>query len=222
VALIVAVGSVGIAWNIAFKSHTYTHRYRLTLALEANGSLHTGSSVVEVNWLQQTRNLPIPVPPFASQFRGEATFVDLGDGRAVVALLGQATGDYLPTPPEWLAINAYGLAENGSSIPLIASQAGIRPLEGRNIPALVILADKAKPESASTATPAGPERELAPGVKLVGVTIEITADPVTNQISQQLPWLLMPGRPAVIAWRAWRAGIPTGPATEPETLFRRG
>jgi hypothetical protein len=219
VTLALAVAIAYFAWP--FSNKYYIHRYRLTLTLDVNGSMHSGSSVVEVTWIQQPQNLPIPVPRFAPNVRGEATVVDLGDGRVVVALLGQATGQYLPTPPEWLVMRAFGLADIDASIPLIARLAGVRPLEGKDIPALVIFADRAKPESAFAVTPSGPQRELTSGVRLLAATIEITSNPVTNQISEQLPWLLAPGRLAVVAWRSWNAGNFAGPAIGPETLFRR-
>jgi hypothetical protein len=218
-AIIAVIGIAAIAFQSSSKS--YTHRYRLTVTLSVDGSKRVGSSVIEVQWVQQPQNLPIPVPRFVANVRGEAAVIDIGDGRALVALLGPADPPDVPTPPEFIAMRTYGLADSNASIPLIAKQSGIRELEGKDIPAFVIFADKAKPESARIARPNGPDRELAPGIKLLSAAIEITSDPVTNNIGEKLPWWPMSGRPAVIAWRGWLEGRTTGTATEPETLFRR-
>jgi hypothetical protein len=221
IALIIAATVVAL---IAFSGSNkfYTHRYRLSVAADVNGSTHIGSSVIEVTWFKQPQNLPIPVPEFVANVRGEAAVIDLGDGRALVALLGPADPLDLPTPLEFVAMQAYGLADSPASFPLIAKQTGSRGLEGKNIPAFVIFADRAKPDTARIAKPHGPDGELAPGVKLLGATIEITSDPVSNSIGEKLPWWSMNGRPAAVAWRAWLEGNMFGSSVEPETLFRRG
>jgi hypothetical protein len=222
-AIIAAIVATTLVALIAFSGYSnkfYTHRYRLSVAVEANGSTHIGSSVIEVTWIKQPQNLPIPVPEFVANVRGEAAVVDLGDGRALVALLGPADPLDVPTPPEFLAM--HGLSDSSTSFQLIAKQSGARGLEGKNIPALVMFADKAKPDTARIAKPHGPDGELVPGVKLLGATIEITADPVTNDIGEKLPWWPMKDRPAAVARRAWLEGRIGGSSVEPETLFRRG
>src|SRR5947207_11189 len=88
VAVVVAIGAAAIAFHESNKH--YTHRYRMTVTTEANGSKRIGSSVIEVTWLQQPQSLPISLPRFVANVRGEATVIDLGDGRALVALLGPA------------------------------------------------------------------------------------------------------------------------------------
>jgi hypothetical protein len=45
-AIVVATGAVAIAFHEFTKA--YTHLYRLTVAIEANGVEHVGSSVIEV------------------------------------------------------------------------------------------------------------------------------------------------------------------------------
>ncbi|MFZ2155923.1 MAG: hypothetical protein WAV72_07370, partial [Bradyrhizobium sp.] len=172
-------------------------------------------------WFQQPQNLPISLPRFVANVRGDATVVDLGDGRALVALLGPADPLDVPTPPEFAAMRTFGLADDDTSIPLISKQTGIRQLAGKDIPALIVFSDINDPSSARLMKPNGRERDLAAGLKLLATTVEITSEPVTREIDKKLPWWSMNGRPAVVAWRAWLEGRTAGPATEPETLFRR-
>ncbi|WP_426437213.1 hypothetical protein [Bradyrhizobium genosp. P] len=53
---------------------TYTYRYRLTVNIEADGKLHSGSSVVEVIWYAHF--LPELVS-FSPELRGQAALVPL-------------------------------------------------------------------------------------------------------------------------------------------------
>src|SRR3954447_18152043 len=63
---------------------TYSYRYRLTINIETDGRLHSGSGVVEVTWYAHF--LPELVS-FSPELRGEAALVDLGPRGVVVATL---------------------------------------------------------------------------------------------------------------------------------------
>jgi hypothetical protein len=221
--VVVSLAAIAIAViTLLGSNEVYTHRYRMTVEVEVNGSKRAGLSVIQVTWVKQPQSLPIGVPEFAATVQGEATVIELDDRSALVALLGPADPLDAPTPPEFIAVRSYGLDDSNTSIPLIAKQTGIRRLEGKDIPALVIFADKAMSDSARIAKPRGPDRELAPGIKFRNATIEITSDPVTNDIGEKLPWWTMSDRPAAVARRAWLEQRNMGPSTEPESLFRRG
>jgi hypothetical protein len=221
--IVVSLAAIAIAaLALSGPNESYTHRYRMTLEVEFNGSKRVGSSVIQVTWVKQPQNLPIGVPEFVASVRGEATVIELDDQSALVALLGPADPLDAPTPPEFITMRSYGLADSNTSIPLIAKQTGIRRLEGGDIPALVIFADKAKPDSARIAKPRGPDRELALGIKFRNATIEVTSDPVTNDVVEKLLWWSIGNRPAAVARRAWLEGRSIGSSIEPESLFRRG
>jgi hypothetical protein len=151
---------------------------------------------------------------------GDATAIDLGYGRTIVALLGPADALDQVTRPEYLAMRAFGLTRGDTSIPEIAKQTGVRRLEGRDIPAFVIFSDRRDPNSAQRLKRTEGEQDLAPGKRLIAVTIEITSGPITREIDRKLPWWSAGGRPASQARRAWLAGRTDGPSVEPETLFR--
>lgn len=220
---IAIAGTIGAA-AIAFHGSTkaYTHRYRLTIAIEANGLERVGSSTIEVSWVHQPQWLPIKVPEFVANVRGDAAVIDLRDGRALVALLGPADPLDEPTPPEYRVMRAFGLTGGPADIPEIAKQAGVRRLRGKDIPAFVMFGDRADPRSARLLRSVASEQELDSGIRLMAATIEVTSDPVTREIDKKLPWWSMEGRPAVLAWRAWLDGRTAGSAVEPETLFRKG
>src|SRR4051812_36498873 len=106
-AIVVIIAATVVALVVFGSNKFYTHRYRLSVAAEANGSTHIGSSVIEVTWIKQSQNLPTRVPDFVATVRGTAAVVVRGDGRVVVALLGPADPLDVPTPAEFRAMQAY-------------------------------------------------------------------------------------------------------------------
>src|SRR5262245_61484699 len=68
-----------------YKYPNYVYRYRLTLNIEVDGKIHSGSSVIEVKW----RSGPVigDGGPFGGSVKGQAVAVDLGDRGVVVATL---------------------------------------------------------------------------------------------------------------------------------------
>src|SRR5260370_3892357 len=72
-----------------YKYPDYSYRYRLTVNIEVDGKIHSGSSVIEVKW----RGGPVigDGGPFGPSVKGQAALVDLGDrGMVVGSLLGGA------------------------------------------------------------------------------------------------------------------------------------
>ena len=68
---------------------TVTYRYRLTIEVETPQGLRSGSSVIETT-IRDTTGAVLSTPEartISSKVRGEAVFVDLGEGRNVVAIL---------------------------------------------------------------------------------------------------------------------------------------
>lgn len=204
-------------------SKTFTHRYKLTLAIDANGVKRSGSSIIEVNWIEQPQKvLPIPVPRFVARVAGDAPVVELENGGAIVATLMPADQSYRPMPLEYLVAKAFRLADSDASIPDLERQTGVRVLSGNEIPPLVYFSDRNNPKTARLVhQPISPGDSLAPGVTFVDARIEMTSAPVTRTLEQSLPWWSGLDRPAVVAWRAWLQGNMIGEAIEPETLFRR-
>src|SRR5579875_3813684 len=77
------IGSAVAWWKINYP--TYSYRYRMTVQVEEDGKIHSGSSVIQVKINKQPQFGD--APPQESHFYGDAVFVDLGNGRNVIALL---------------------------------------------------------------------------------------------------------------------------------------
>lgn len=81
---VVIVVGLYLAYKLVYP--TYTYRYRMVVEVDVRGETKSGASVIEVSLSKQPKFLP-EVPSVATTVRGEAVFVDLGDGRNVIALL---------------------------------------------------------------------------------------------------------------------------------------
>jgi hypothetical protein len=183
----------------AFQSPTYSYRYRLMLEVEMpDGTLRSGSSVV---WVEQGCQFS-PAPPGRTFQRvtGEATALDLGGGRLLVALLsGQfpyAPGWGRTEPTEVLA-RVYGLDVRwpagrcrNPGLGRLEEQRGPREIGPDDLPRLVTFADAAKPWTVKQVDPRDLAASFGPGVRLRRVTIEVTGDwPAEGAIERALPWL---------------------------------
>jgi hypothetical protein len=180
--------------------HTYGYRYRLTLVVNDNGKLYSGSSVVGVKtWNQGTLEGSL----IQSELIGQATVVDLGHGRLLVGLLsgGSLARPKLYYEPTWgddptsVLQEAYGLkvgwpAKGEPNIPALAQQQGSRNLAPEKLPTLVAFQNSQDPAGATAVDPRDLTGAFGSGVYLQRATIEITDDPITTGISRRLPWLI--------------------------------
>ncbi|HKS20047.1 MAG TPA: hypothetical protein VJS63_12645 [Bradyrhizobium sp.] len=221
--LVVAFGVGVFSLLKGISSKVFTHRYKLTVTVEANGVKRSGASVIEVNWIEQPQKwVPIPVPHFVAHVVGDAPVVELENGGAIVATLMRADPSYRPIPLEHLVAMAFGLADSDASVPDLQRQTGVRILRGNEIPPLVHFSDRTDPKTATLVPqPIVSGGSLAPAVTFVDARIEMTSAPVTRTLEQSLPWWSHPDRPASVARRAWLQGNMIGEAVGPESLFRR-
>jgi hypothetical protein len=213
---ILAALVVGVAAYI-WVQPGYTNRFRITVEVETPEGLKAGSSVIETT-LFESGGLPEARGVRASA-KGEAIFVDLGHNRNLVAILGWGE---LGEDEDKI----FGLAR----ATIASSSVGWKndyKLKGRGVlppwyfPTLISFEHLSNPATARVVDPTNLAETYGPGYSLRRMLLETTSDPVTRVIESKLPWWSSPGRPAAIAWRAWRKGQNAGVSQEPEHLFRR-
>jgi hypothetical protein len=193
IALVIPVVVVlGLVGAYSWRYPTYTIRYRLTVNAVAEGVPHSGSSIVEmriVQWLSE-------VPPWKFQVTGEATYVDLGDGRNLVAVLwykpNRTAGFYYDlggAPYYYLVFKAF-------DVPVLVEHArdlirlrGERSLKQRDWPPFVTFRDVRDPSSVQSIDPKALSTTFGNDVRIDSVTVAITQEPVTRNLAQKLPWL---------------------------------
>jgi hypothetical protein len=193
--LLAAVG----AWHLAYPS--YTHRYRLTLEVEADAAVRTGSGVIEVTWSRQ----PDVFGAWRFAVRGQAVPVELGRHSLLLAVLaGAGRREAAGVPARFLVLRAFA-----GTIPELPAPRDVRtegyrlehatltalerlvgrqvPLVAYAMPQLVWLPDPHDPATARPVPPADLPTVIAPDVRLRGAWVEITRDPVTTGLFSVLP-----------------------------------
>jgi hypothetical protein len=220
VAIVVAV-VVGLCIAFAFAFPTYTHRYRLTVEIDTPEGVRRGSSVIEIKRKDYRWLLLVP-GRYEFSVRGEAVFVDLDGRRNVIALMAHGPRGENVDQMTSLAIEAYGYPKwDEAAWAGRAKMQGSVELKPPLVPTLVTFSDINDPKSARVVLPGEVEQVLGPGARFKAAWINMTSDPVTQEIERKLPWWNGPGRPAADARRAWLAGETAGPALGPEKLFER-
>lgn len=219
--IIAAVVGVGL---VAFWAalQPYTYRYRLTIEVVTPDGLRSGSSVLEVRSSETTVGL-IEMRGVRNALRGEAVFVDLGQGRNLIAVLGGGADGSDGTTMYRLPVLAFSLEK----LTWEDQQAALMgPLTGNQedvprqaLPTLVTFSDLSDPTTARVVDPSNLQGVFGSGVKFNRAWVEMTKDKVTRGIEKKLPWWSLPGRPAAVARRAWLAGNSLGPSVGSETLF---
>jgi hypothetical protein len=203
------------------------HKYRLTVEVETPEGRKSASSVVAVHPDRsytrrgQTRTL------------GDAVFVDLGNGKNLVALLAHIDKTVVLDDINYVALRAYTAAQGKRvSFNEMSRLTGIVPVKDALIPVLVSFADPASPGTAQQVAPEDAAAVLGKGYRLQGITAEVVpngywpldfggalGEPVTRGIRSKLPWLAGADNSAATALRA--AGLPGIDGIDAREAFTR-
>ena len=204
------------------------HKYRLTVEVETPEGRKSASGVVAVH----------PDRSYSRRGRtrtlGDAVFVDLGQGKNLVALLAHIDNNKLEFDGiNYVALRAYAAAQGKRvSFNAMSAQTGIVPVKAELVPALVTFADPADPASARAVAPDDAEAVLGKGYRLQGISAEVVpngywpldfggplGEPVTRGIEAKLPWLTRADNSAARALRA--AGLPGLDGIDAREAFTR-
>jgi hypothetical protein len=189
IALIVGAVAVLSLGYCVFLSN-YSHRYRLTIEVQTPDGIKTASSVIQAS---ATSTTPILGTGLSTTFKGDATFLDLGRGKNVVAVLARGDEAGQMAAPVILAMEAFGV-RNCTTYDMcdwqaMQSMTGTRNLPDNLLPTLVTFSDPNNPRTAEVIKPNEFETVFGPGYRFIGARIEMTRDPVTRNIEKILPWL---------------------------------
>jgi hypothetical protein len=131
--LALCIGALVVGYY--YKYPDYRYRYRLTVNIEVDGKIHTGSSVIEVKW----RGGPVVGDggPFGPSIKGQAALVDFGDRGVVVATLIAEDWGWHNSDTGWGALwlvpRAFG-DEKGGDHAMLPTLQGKRKLAFNNLP----------------------------------------------------------------------------------------
>lgn len=179
------------AWKLLHPVHTY--RFRLTVSVEKDGQTRSGSSIIELRTRRQPFLSQLPeVPEWETSVRGEAVFVDLGEGDHVIALLtGKNSSGARTAELPSRAILGDAVAYVGPSGVLdtlsTMHRRALREAEGRSyelsakqMPPLIRFKRLEDPSSVE---------RVKPDAGSVSARLEITRDKASKNIREHLPWL---------------------------------
>lgn len=175
-----------------------SYRFRLTVEVETPQGLRNGSSVYEVKaWNEPGMDPSGKVRKWT--VRGEAVAVDLPGGRKLFALL--KTGAHFEDMAGLSMATLYpGFAAEGYDVVCVARELArdnfSSPVEvaPRDYPMLVRFRDIANPASVEQVEPGDLVTAFGGGVRLRGIKVELTDEPVTTGIEGRLEWLARVGR----------------------------
>jgi hypothetical protein len=203
------------------------HKYRLTVEVETPEGRKSASGVVAVHpdrsYVRrgQTRTL------------GDAVFVDLGNGKNLVALLAHIDKTVVLDDINYVALRAYTAAQaKRVSFNEMSRLTGMVPVKDALIPVLVSFADSASPGTARQVAPEDAAAVLGKGYRVQGISAEVVpngywpldfggalGEPVTRGIQAKLPWLTGADNSAATALRA--AGLPGVDGIDAREAFTR-
>jgi hypothetical protein len=199
---------------------SYTHRFRLTIEVETPDGVKTGSSVIETSTWESGNWGPVEARGIRRDFRGRAVFVDLGQNRNLVALLGFGPrGDQDKLFRLVRAALTPGKKIDDWKEEFRLKGRGVLPQE--NIPTLITFTNLNDPASAVLIDPSNLAKNFGPGYAFRQAVLETTNESVSGNIEKILPWWRSPGRPSAVAYRAWRESSLNDSAVPTEGLFQK-
>jgi hypothetical protein len=184
VALLFGAGALVVGYNYWYPNYTY--RYRLTVNIEVDGKLHSGSSVIEVTWHGGPKIGEGGA--YWPRMRGQAALVDLADRGLVVATLIAEDNSNAGWGAQWIVPRAFG-DKNGGDYKRLPELRGKRELSFDNLPRLLWFSNPQDPTTAKTLLVDNIPSVFGPSVRFAGAFVEITSDPPETDIRQKLPWI---------------------------------
>lgn len=202
--VLAALGLLLIGGVIYFSLPTYSWHQKMTITVDANGAVYSGSSVVRIRWSKNDPLGSVNGPGWITTVRGEAPFVEVPGKGVLFALLNppdrynyatdlalRAFRDVLPNAQAAARLRALQ-SEPGRSVPL-----------SRNLyPFFVTFSDLNNPNSVREVDPSNVAGDFGSGVRLISVTLEITKASITKgRIEEVVPWI---NSDQVLKNPAWR------------------
>lgn len=192
------VGGLALALSGCGSLFPARYRFRLTVDVDTPQGLRSGSSVYEVT-AGRTGNILPDAGKRRWNVRGEAVAVDLPGAKTLFALL--KTGAHFEDMAGLSMASLHpDFSGTGFDVVGVAKQlaAGEHPgpaeVALKDYPMLVTFADESDPSSVKLAEPDDLAAQFGPGVRLRGITAELTDNHMTTSMKERLGWLEAVGR----------------------------
>ena len=195
-ALAVAV-LLGLGWIYLARPE---HKYRLTIEVQTSGGIRSASGVMAVYMGKDSGILPEAGGSIS--MKGDALFVDIGDGRHLIAALAHGKNAENFDGMSRLAMNAFAAAGQKVQFKEANQLSGKVQVHDDLIPTLVTFTNLADPKTAQVLDPTNIEAAFGNNFHLGRVILETVpvglwpldfggplGEPVTRGIETKLPWV---------------------------------
>jgi len=189
--VVLAICIAALVVGYKHKYPDYSYRYRLTVNIEVEGNIHSGSSVIEVTWLggsgigEGGR--------FGRSVKGQSPLIDLGDRGVVIATLisneNYSPGKNRALDVLWITPRAFGIETNEEEIPRLPELRGRRDLALDNLPRFLWFSNPQDPTTAQRLLVQDIPATFGASARFAGASVEITNDPIVIDIRQKFSWL---------------------------------
>ncbi len=164
----------------------------MTIEVEVDGQVYSGSSVMRVKWRKNDPMGATHGPSWISGIRGEAAFVEIPERGVLFALMSFSgnTSYAADLPTRIMTGRNKGWARGEEEFTAVEKAKGqILTVTKPHYPLLVTFEDITDSQTIKVVDPANLTPTFGPGVSLKRVTLEITDEPVTREVIEQvLPW----------------------------------
>jgi hypothetical protein len=186
---------------------TVSYRYRLTIAVEVDGQVHTGSSVIEVSYRFNPQFLWPTYGMYSLSVKGQAVVVGLGARGVLVAALGD-NSDPNTVSAAFLAARALQPSAQQShgwyaatldAVRSLARMQDAVPLAANNMPPFIWFSDPADPVTGRLVKPNDFASVIGDAARLSSAQVQITHDPIVIDIDKKLPlYNALPPPPVIV------------------------
>jgi hypothetical protein len=172
---------------------TYPARYELTIEVETPNGIKTGSSVIEARYGWEPTFYGL-IPGVRNSLRGEAVYVDLGDGKNLFVTLVDKQFDRaeslspLRLPSKIFEFPTHNKFKTRQGIS-DAKKKGKREIPLRLLPLVVTFEDLNDPKSVRLVDVFDISTIFGEGYILLRAEIEMTSKPLPNKLPNALLWL---------------------------------
>jgi hypothetical protein len=194
IVVLILVAIPVVLFQLAFPSISY--RYRLTVAVEVDGQIHAGSTVIGLSHQFSPKILP-DASTYSESVSGQAALIDLGTRGVLVVALGGPdyrcdvqAGHLLGRAYEPAATRRpceVGYPRTLENERALARMKGSIDLTPDNMPAFIWFSNKADPATAHFVKPQAFASVIGDSTRLVSAKVQITHDPIVIDIDKKLP-----------------------------------
>lgn len=203
------------------------YKYHLTIEVKTPQGVKSASGVLSVH----------PNRGYAgtgsggTRTKGDAIFVDLGDGRNIAMLLLHDASKASADGMNYLPITAFAGSGRRISFLEVRRQRDPVPVKGDAIPLMVSFSDPADPKTAHLLMTDDLQATLGEGFSLQGITLAVVpvgwwpldfggalGEPISQSIDKKLPWVTQPASAA--AALSATGIVLTSSMTDPTRAFR--